>query len=116
MPKASLRVCVHDGRRVVLDRIGLAVANFIMYYEEAGSCFRVRKSRWKIVYTPSAQTTHFVKHRTKKASPRADNWLRATGANLNSYQNFRVPCGQTCFWVAILYSSLGEGGGLEAPN
>jgi GT2 family glycosyltransferase len=45
-------------RREVLDKVGLLDERFFMYVEELELCYRIKKSGWKIAYTPITSAIH----------------------------------------------------------
>jgi hypothetical protein len=46
--------------RPVLDTIGLLDEQYFMYYEDLDYCFRLKRTGWRILYTPNAVVRHKV--------------------------------------------------------
>jgi len=47
-------------RRDVINQVGLMDERFHMYYEEVDLCYRIKKTGWKIYFTPDAEVIHYA--------------------------------------------------------
>lgn len=46
-------------RKDIVDTVGVFDTNYFMYTEETDYCFRIKKSGWKIFYTPICSIVHY---------------------------------------------------------
>ncbi len=53
-------------RKEILDTIGYFDEDYFMYGEDIDLCYRIKKSGWKIFYTPKTQAIHYKGESTKR--------------------------------------------------
>jgi hypothetical protein len=58
-------------RRSAVETIGLLDEGFVMYWEDADLCWRLRKAGWQVVYDPRARAVHLVGASSEQAPIRS---------------------------------------------
>lgn len=49
-------------RREAVEQVGPMDERFFMYWEDADWCRRMKEKKWRVVYYPKAEVSHFVGH------------------------------------------------------
>ncbi len=105
--------CCMMVKREVFDKIGLLDEDFFMYGEDVELCQRIRKSSWKIHYTPYAKIIHYGKKSTEQIRTQMSieglkstfKLLKKNSGSFNAML-YRLAIFITSILKIIIYSSL----------
>jgi hypothetical protein len=97
--------CFWVARRQAVQQVGNLDERFFFYAEDVDWCKRFREAGWKVLFIPSAVTTHFGGGSSKNAPLRYS--IEIMRANLTYWQKHHGAVGRATFYVlAVVYYAV----------
>lgn len=62
-------------RRAVLDRVGGFDPSYMLYYEDADWCRRVRRHGYRLAFVPAAEIVHYYNQSAQAVAEQSSEWM-----------------------------------------